>query len=234
MKLGIHTLIAPALCGLPALLLVSASFAACAGASDEATETNTEATMTAAEAVTDPITISGTITGAEGETLSGVAVQLNGSAQAHVTTGASGAYTFNGLNAGSYSVQPSLAGCNFAPTVVNLNNLGASTTVDFAGSGATCGGAAAPDGGAATGSLTISGHITDTSGDGVAGVRVALNGSTQGFRVTNAAGAYTFSVSPGSYSLNPSGVCASFTPGVVNLNNLTKSAAQNLTAIGCP
>jgi hypothetical protein len=170
--------------------------------------------------------------GATGSPLAGVVISLNGSAQASATTGANGAYAFNGLVAGSYSVQPSLAGCSFAPSVVNLNGLTASTTVNFAGSGTSCGGAAS-NSGATTGSLTISGLVTDSAGNPVPGARILLNGSAQGVRTTQASGAYSFQVNPGSYSLNPSGPC-SFTPDVVNLNNLTASRKQNFVRSGCP
>ena len=50
-------------------------------------------------------------------------VPLNGTSQATATTGPGGAYSFAGLVAGSYSLQPALSGCAFAPNVVNLNNL---------------------------------------------------------------------------------------------------------------
>lgn len=76
--------------------------------------------------------------------------------------------------------------------------------------------------------------MTDASGAAIAGVRIALNGSVQAVTVTSATGAYSVSVNPGSYSLNPSGLCTSFTPGVVNLNNITKNQTQNFTASGCP
>ena len=63
----------------------------------------------------------------------------------------------------------------------------------------------------------------------MSGVKVNLNGATQGVRTTTATGTYSFSVNPGSYSVQPSGPC-SFTPTVVNLNNLNTSRTQNFVA----
>src|SRR5262245_26550639 len=74
-------------------------------------------------ALTGPITISGAITGGDGLPVSGVTVHLDGSRQAVAVTAASGTYSFSGLFPASYSVRPTLAGCSFAPDVVNLNNL---------------------------------------------------------------------------------------------------------------
>jgi hypothetical protein len=87
--------------------------------------------------------------------------------------------------------------------------------------------------GASSGSLKISGTVT-SGGLPVAGARVFLNGSTQGYRTTDETGAYTFSVNPGSYSVQPEGTCGSFSPSVVNLNNLKASAVENFTGASCP
>jgi hypothetical protein len=41
-------------------------------------------------------------------------------------------------------------------------------------------------------------------------------------------------VNPGSYSVNASGACGSFTPGSANLNNIKASATQNFQGTSCP
>src|SRR6476660_6187577 len=73
--------------------------------------------------ITGTLSIMGTIFDARGNPLSGVTVRLAGSRQASAMTGANGTYAFTMLGAGSYSVQPTLSGCTFAPSVVNLNGL---------------------------------------------------------------------------------------------------------------
>jgi hypothetical protein len=165
--------------------------------------------------------------------VAGAVVHLNGREQATATTDSTGAYAFNGLVAGSYSVQPMFAGCTFDPTVENLSNVAANTTVDFAGSGASCGGAPS-NAGAQVGAFTLSGTVVDTAHRPVSGVLVTLAGSTQGVRTTTANGAYSFQVNAGSYSVMPSGVCTSFTPTVTNLHNLSANETANFTGVGCP
>jgi len=184
-------------------------------------------TTTVVGAITGTLSSTGTIVDAAGHPRSGVVVHLAGSSQATATTGANGTYAFNGIGPAGYSVQPSLSGCTFAPTVVNVN-LTASTVINFDGSGPACGGAP-QNSGATTGSLTISGRVTNAAGNPVSGVKVNLNGTTQGVRTTTATGSYSFSVNPGSYSVQPSGPCT-FTPTVVNLNNLNASRTQNFIA----
>jgi len=186
-----------------------------------------DGTTTLVGAITGTLSITGTIVDASGNPRSGVIVHLAGSSQATATTGATGTYAFNGIGPAGYSVQPSLSGCTFAPTVVNVN-LTASTVINFDGSGPACGGAP-QNSGATTGSLTISGRVTNAAGNSVSGVKVNLNGATQGVRTTTASGTYSFSVNPGSYSVQPSGPCT-FTPTVVNLNNLNTSRTQNFVA----
>jgi hypothetical protein len=211
------------LCGT--MLLGSMGLAGCREAPDE------DGTTTVIGAITGTLSITGTIVDASGNPRSGVTVRLAGSSQATATTSATGAYAFNGIGPAGYSVQPTLAGCTFAPTVVNVN-LTASTVVNFDGSGPACGGAP-QNSGATTGSLTISGRVTNAAGNPVSGVKVNLNGAIQGVRTTTATGSYSFSVNPGSYSVQPSGPCT-FTPTVVNLNNVNTSRTQNFVAgAGC-
>jgi hypothetical protein len=183
------------------------------------------------------ITISGHITDSSGNSV-GVNVQVS-------LTGSSQAVTFSNLYTGFYSltVKPgsySLAasgGClAFAPSVVNLNNLTASTTVNFTGSGTdgitNC--EPASSSGATSGSLTVSGVVT-SGGQRVGGAKVSLNGSTQGFRYADETGAYSFSVNPGSYSVSVAQGCNSYSPNVVNLNSLAKSQVVNFAGSGnCP
>ncbi len=117
-----------------------------------------------------------------------------------------------------------------------MNNVSTNQTVNFIGSGnniiVNC--EPNPNSGALSGPLTISGHVT-SAGHAVPGAQIKLNGGTQGVRIGDEAGAFSFSVNAGSYSLNiAGGGCASFSPSVVNLNNVTNSKTQNFSGTSCP
>ncbi|MBK9518622.1 MAG: hypothetical protein IPO09_14975 [Anaeromyxobacter sp.] len=127
--------------------------------------------------------ISGAVTGS---VTTGVTVTLSGAASATTTTGAGGAYTFNGLAAGSYTVTPSLAGHTFSP---------ASLAVTLGNANATGKGFVAA---AAIPTITISGTI---GGATAAGVTVWLVGEVGDTSVplsrsttTDASGHYSFEV----------------------------------------
>jgi SdrD B-like domain len=96
-------------------------------------------TGTAFEAATTSISISGMVKTPAGVGVCGVTMQLNGNKQERIVTAGDGTYAFTGLNAGSYSVQPAnIAGCEFTPNVVNLNNITTSQTQNFTISGSSC------------------------------------------------------------------------------------------------
>jgi hypothetical protein len=224
----IHRRIRVSLRGWTTFLLASLLFVACGGIVADSSGT--------AQQAVGLLTISGTVTDGSGFAVFGSRVTLNGSAHAVAAVdGFSGKYTFS-VNPGSYSVTPSGGCLSFAPDVVNVNNLSANTTVNFVGSGnnAITNCEPNPNPGATSGSLTISGHVT-SAGHAVPGAKIALNGSTQGVRITDELGAYSFSVNPGSYSLNSSGGgCASIAPSVLNLNGLTTSQTRDFAGTGCP
>jgi hypothetical protein len=191
------------------------------------------------------ITISGTITDPIDGPQAGITITLSGSAQAQIVTNFSGSFSFSVKPGGSYSLtaagasnyfQPPFESClTVTPSVVNLNNLTTSTNIQFVGSGTdpvtNCSPAAST--GAMSGSLTLTGTVT-SGGLPVAGARVYLNGNAQGYRTSDETGSYSFAVNPGSYSVDVAGACASFTPSVLNLNNLKVSTTQNFTGTGCP
>ena len=89
-------------------------------------------------AVNGNIVISGRVTNSSGAGLSNVTVVLAGSASTSQQTTSTGAYSFGGLAAGSYSVRPTKTNCAFSPDVANLNNLQSSATRNFVGSGSAC------------------------------------------------------------------------------------------------
>lgn len=87
-----------------------------------------------AATVTNPLSISGTITGGAGAT-----VNLSGAAIGQTTADASGNYSFSGLMGGAYTVTPVLPGYIFTPysQAVNLSATNA-TNVNFTGQVCAC------------------------------------------------------------------------------------------------
>ena len=83
---------------------------------------------------------------------------------------------------------------------------------------------------------TISGTIRDTLGRPLTNVTVQLNGRTMATRTTGTAGTYSFPLNipeaTGSWSVMPTRSGCSFTPDVVNLNNINGSRVQNFTGSG--
>jgi len=81
--------------------------------------------------------------------------------------------------------------------------------------------------------LTLSGKVRTSGGVGIAGVVVTLAGSSEGTRVTDSGGNYSFAnLAAGSYSLRPTKVGCAMTPDVVNLNNQSTSKTVNFTGAG--
>jgi hypothetical protein len=86
--------------------------------------------------------------------------------------------------------------------------------------------------GAVVTNVSIVGRIGLAGLQATPGITVRLNGSLQRTVVTDSNGAYRFDVPPGSYSVSASKAGASFTPSVVNLNNLNASVIQDFTCAG--
>jgi hypothetical protein len=214
--------------GAAALLAVMVGTQGCEGAGPDGAGAEVE---TRTSALTGSLTVSGVVSDTSGLPVFNAIVALNGGAQAKATTDFMGKYSFS-LNPGSYSLSVSNVCATYQPNVVNLNGLTASTQVNFVGSGGECN--AFTFSGGTSGSLTLSGHVT-SAGHAVPGVKVTLAGSTTGFRYTDQTGAYSFFVNPGSYSLQASGGCASFSPSVANLNGLRANRVQDFSGSGnCP
>jgi uncharacterized membrane protein len=120
-------------------------------------------------------TIGGAVSGAE---VAGVSVTLVGPSGGITATAADGTYSFPGLEAGSYTVTPSLAGHDFSPASRNVTVGGA----DVVGLDFTSTPAPPP-------TFTIGGTV---SGAVVAGVSVTLLGSSSAIATTAADGTYGF------------------------------------------
>jgi len=135
-------------------------------------------------------TVSGRVATSGGVGISGVTISASGSGETAVTA-SNGDYILDGLPASSYAIAASRSGYNFAnsgfsnPVTVGPNRTG----VNFVGTVA------------AAGLYTVSGRIS-SSGNGIGGVSVTLNGSRQ--VVTNTNGDYNFTgVAPGYYTVMP-------------------------------
>lgn len=93
-----------------------------------------------AQAATGTITLSGHVQTSGGAAIVGARVQLSGASQASGLTDAGGNYSVS-VTANlpvSFSATPSLSGCTFTPSVVNLNSVSSNRTQDFTGSGSGC------------------------------------------------------------------------------------------------
>ena len=163
-------------------------------------------------APTTALKITGRVVNTAGNPLSGITVNLTGTASGSTQTDASGNFSFLNLASGNYTVSPFSAGYAFAPSSYNFN-----LTVDhvcvFVASQTAVG---------------ISGKVTDSNNAGLNGVTVALtkNGVAAGTTQTNAQGDYNFaSLTTGdSYVVTPSG---SFSPSSQTFGNLTTNATAN-------
>lgn len=130
--------------------------------------------------------ISGSVVRDIGGGLQGASVSIG---TANTTTNASGAFSFNGLNNGSYSVTASKSGVIITPSnipaFISGNNV---TGVTFT---ASC-----PAGQQFSGSscvaitYTLSGTVRDSFGQGLSGV--TINGGSLGTRTTSGSGAYSY------------------------------------------
>jgi hypothetical protein len=156
--------------------------------------------------------ITGRVVDTLGNPLSGITVNLTGTASGSTQSDATGHYSFMNLASGNYTVSPSTAGYAFSPSSYNFN-----LTVDH-----LCVFVATQT------SVSISGKVTDSNNAGLNGVTVALtqNGAPADSTQTNAQGNYTFaSLSPGdTYVLTPSG---SFNPSRQTFANLTTNATAS-------
>ncbi len=149
--------------------------------------------------------------------LAGITVTLGGAASATTTTNASGAYSFTGLFAGSYTVtvgtpsgfsaSPSAQGgdptkdSNGSPASVTLaTNNSTNMTIDFG---------FVPNPTGQIGNFVwddVNGNgIQDMGEPGIAGVTVTLSGAASATATTSASGAYLFTgLSAGSYTVTVS------------------------------
>jgi probable HAF family extracellular repeat protein len=154
--------------------------------------------------------ISGTIEGSKGSSLSGVAMTLSGTSSATTQTGSSGAYSFSGLSNGSYTITPSETGYVFSPASSKVSVNGKNVAgVNFT----------------ATAVCSISGTVT-VGNNPFPGVTVTLSGAKKASATTNSNGAFSFAgLSNGSYTVTSGAAGYTFSPTsakvVVNGKNVS-------------
>jgi Glycosyl hydrolases family 16/Carboxypeptidase regulatory-like domain len=143
-------------------------------------------------AAAQTFSISGTITGGSGAT-----VTLSGAASATTTANASGNYTFSGLANGSYTVTPSEAGFTMSPSSRSVTVNGANVTaINFIATAPT---------------FSVSGTLTPTAGG--SGASVTLSGLSTATTTANSSGNYSFTgLVNGGYAVTPGNAGYSFSP----------------------
>lgn len=150
--------------------------------------------------------ISGTISGAGG---AGATVNLSGASAGTVTANASGVYTFTGLANGNYTVTPTNSGYVMTPSSQPVTLNGANVTANFTSQPKT---------------YTLSGTI---SGAGGSGATVTLSGTSSATVTASSTGAYSFTVTNGSYTVTPAKTGYAFTPSnrAVTINGANATAS---------
>jgi hypothetical protein len=141
-----------------------------------------------ATATTQTYSISGTISGGSGAT-----VTLSGATSKNATANGSGSYSFTGLANGSYTVTPTKSGYLMTPATQTVTINGANVSgVNFT----------------AAHTYSISGTVT-----GASGTTVNLTGAATATVTISGSGIYTFSgLVNGSYTVTPSQAGFTFSP----------------------
>jgi Domain of unknown function (DUF4082)/Bacterial Ig domain/Carboxypeptidase regulatory-like domain len=157
--------------------------------------------------------ISGTIAGAIGDTVS-----LSGAATTTTTIDSSGHYSFTGLVNGPYTVTPGTVGFAISPSNQSVTVNGANvSSIDFTGTALA---------------YSISGNIA-----GGAGATVTLTGTSSATMVADASGNFSFTgLTNGSYSLTPSRVGMVFVPTntAVTVFGANVAGANFNVPVNCP
>ncbi|MFA5322283.1 MAG: carboxypeptidase regulatory-like domain-containing protein [Smithella sp.] len=137
--------------------------------------------------------------------ISGVTVELTGSATASTTTNSAGEFSFTGLENGTYTITPSLANYTFEPEnaeiVINGEDV---DDIDFAATYSE-----------SVGPYSISGVVTGYLSQGVT---ITLSGDADKTTTTNASGNYSFTgLADGNYAVTPSFTDSGFTPAILDV-----------------
>src|ERR1043166_6777585 len=163
-------------------------------------------------------TLSGVVSGAGGGGLAAVTATLSGAQSATVTTDSNGNYSFANLTAGAgYTVTPSKAGYDFAPSSQVFNNLSSNQPANFT---------------SAPGLFALSGRVVLGNSVGVPGVTLTLTGGQSANATTDSAGNFSFKPLPGgaSYTLTPALAGYVFAPASLSLDSLSSDTTAAFNA----
>jgi carboxypeptidase family protein/pectate lyase-like protein len=163
--------------------------------------------------------LTGRVTDENGAALAGTTVTLNGSQLVTTATNGNGEYSFSNLpTSGDYTVGASKLHYTFStPTWVFTTPLG-DQAKDFK---------------AALNRHTLSGWLTTSGGNAVAGATVTLSGTQDAVATADAGGNYSFPNLPagGTYTLTPSKSIHHFTPQGRTIEDLGGDRVANFTLV---
>ncbi len=150
--------------------------------------------------------------------VAGATVSLSGTSSGSTVADANGNFSFTGLENGSYTITPTLAGYIFTPAsqAVTIDG-GSQAGINFAAQQTVP-------------TWNISGTISPVAGG--SGATVSLSGSSSASTMTDASGNYTFTgLANGSYTVTPSQTGYAFAPAsqAVTVNGASQ-AGINFTA----
>jgi len=170
------------------------------------------------------LTISGRVLTSAGDPVPGVKIESTGDVNDGIFTNADGYYTLTGAApGGTYTITPELEDTTFTPPSRTVN-VGSSNvvSVNFIASGG------------GVGVFSISGRVINSSGIGVAGVRIESTGEVNDGVLTNANGFYTLTgAAPGTYTITPDRDNTAFNPATRNATvNNTNVTGIDFVAFG--
>ncbi|MFC1552339.1 SUMF1/EgtB/PvdO family nonheme iron enzyme [Candidatus Latescibacterota bacterium] len=152
---------------------------------------------------TKTYTISGTVTGTDG-----ITITLSGDASDSQVVNDGGSYLFTVAENGNYTLTPSKTGYTFTPLNQTFVNVASNQTQDFKASKIT---------------YTISGTVSGTDS-----VKVTLGGDAFGSLLVDDGGTYSFTAyQGGNYTVIPSKEGYTFNPSSQTFNNISSNQTQN-------
>jgi len=161
--------------------------------------------------------IGGRLTNQDGSGVGNMQMWLSGTSSAVVVTDAGGNYTIPNLVAGgTYTIQPSYQGpqVSYTPSFVTYTGLYSDKIANFVRVLAV--------------NVTISGRLTDTAGNGIAGIQVWPRGVPYLPGNTDNNGYYSIEVPTGSnVTIEPTSILHSFIPVSTAFTNVTTNQTAN-------